>query len=106
MIKTQKNKIFILGFFLVFLLLDIFFIHRLSDKIAIILIILWIANLLVLRLSYVISLRFSIICLLLAFFAQFGGNMIMVEKAISWFVIFLTIALVHSLRMSGDETFK
>lgn len=105
--KYFSLKIIFLSLYFIFLLTDTLIIRRLSDMITLILVVLWVATILVLRLSQSCSLRLSLVCLLAAFITQFFGNMMVLEKSISWFAIFLTIALVHSfLALSGNAKDK
>ncbi len=102
---SVKNLLLLLYF--VLLLSDIFFVHRLSDLMTLIMIALWFANVIILKLEHYSSLRLAIICLLMAFFSRFFGNFMVVEKAISWFAIFLIFALIHSyLKLSGNAQNK
>lgn len=91
----QKN--IVLGLYFIFVLVDVSIVHRLSDVVTLILVLLWLAIIFVLKLLPSHSLRFSAGFLTVAFIAQFFGNMIVLEKSISWFAIFLTISLVHGL---------
>lgn len=96
-------KNILLSLYFIFVLVDVLIVRRLSDVATLILVLLWLAIIFVLKLLPFHSLRFSAGFLTVAFIAQFFGNMIVLEKSISWFAIFLTISLVHGLLALGCQ---
>lgn len=79
------------------LVVDILVNPKISDLSALILIIVWIINIFILKLDPFYSLFLAAALFLAAFVVQFLGNDMIVEKSVSWFFVFLSIALIQKI---------
>lgn len=92
-----KNKAYLLSIFIFGLICDIFFYSRISDLLVIFLIIFWIGNIVYFKIKPRSTLILAAIAYLIAFVFQFFGLEMIMEKGASWFIVFLSIALIQRL---------
>ncbi len=94
---NNKVRMYILVLFILGIIIDIFVNPRISDLIVFFLIILWIINIFNFRIKQTYALIIATVCYGIAFFFQFFDEDMIAEKAVSWFFVFLGIALIQSL---------
>lgn len=79
------------------LIFDVFVYPKISDFLIIVLIIFWLFNTARLKIKPIESLILATILFLFSFIAYYFNKEVVMEKSISWSVIFLTIALTQRL---------
>lgn len=83
------------GVFFLALIFDIFIYPRISDLLVIFLILFWVFNVRRLKIKPTQTLFLGMLSYLISFLAQFFEKEVVVEKGVSWFFIFLTIAIIQ-----------
>lgn len=92
-----RNKILVFAIFITFLILDILINSKISTTITLFLLVFWLTNIFNLNLKPIHSLILATYFYLLSFLGQFFSNELVAEKAVSWFFIFLAVALIQQL---------
>jgi len=95
--KISQYKIYILGIFCLGLVWDIFFSPQISDLGVLILGLLWILTIFSFKFEPQTSFILAAFSYAVSFIFQFLGKEMIMEKGVSWFFVFLTIALVQKL---------
>ena len=94
---VDRTKFYVLGFFILGLIADIFFNPKISDSVVILLVIAWLISIKNFKIKPVQSLVLAIISYSISFIFQFFNKELIVEKGASWFFVFLTISLAQRL---------
>lgn len=92
-----KYKVYILGIFCLGLAWDIFFNPQISDLAVLILGLLWILSIFSFKFEPQKSFILAALAYAISFIFQFLSKEMIMEKGVSWFFVFLTIALVQKL---------
>ncbi len=99
------RKILLLIFYLI-LFFDIFIYQNISSVFSLSLIAVWLYFIYSLEIKINRTLFLGISIYVLTFAFQFIGKMVIVEKGVTWFAIFLSISLVQALLQKQTEDAK